>query len=145
MDSIFVTGYSSLIESRINKLNLGTRLRDTKYIVDKIITNLIDKVLLVTLPINLSKFHGKIISRVPLKTSRDYELKPYQIPEVKSITQDQDYSLLILNKYLMNSLDNLEELDQIDFLLGTDSIHEGYLTSIGYKLLMTDLDRFNNN
>jgi hypothetical protein len=143
MDKVFISGYSSLIEAKLRKLELSSKLNNIKYLVDKIINNLINKITIVTFPIDISKFKGKVISRIPLKTNKKYEFVPYELPKITSVVRDQDYSLIILNKYMMSSLDNLEKVDQTDYLLGIGSIHENYLTSIGYKLVTTDLNKFN--
>jgi hypothetical protein len=78
-----------------------------------------------------------VYSRIPIIGAK---LIPYEVPLVRVLSSPEDYSLVILNSRLMSDIDKIQEVDTTQYLLGINSMHDGYLTSVGYKLLESELD-----
>jgi hypothetical protein len=78
-----------------------------------------------------------VYSRIPIIGAK---LIPYEVPLVRVLSSPEDYSLVILNSRLMSDIDKTREVDTTQYLLGIDSMHDGYLTSVGYKLLESELN-----
>jgi hypothetical protein len=108
---------------------LTTNLSEANYIINDF--NLVDnqKTLVIDVPIEFTS-DTSIISRFPIGVD-NYTLKPIELNYVEKYPTTN----IILNKYMMNNLTDLNFVKNNNFLLGTDSEINGYLTAVGYKLL----------
>jgi len=104
---------------------------------------LVCKRILINLPgIKLGSLarRNKVISRFPLESEDDtelkYELVPYEDVEFQNNPELKPYSRHILNKYMLMN-ENVKVNDGDRFLLGTDSIIGGELSLVGYLLIKT--------
>lgn len=135
---VFNSGNDAKFEAEWNELNLSESIFDSDIIVnpDNKINNYIGKTIVITLPKSkLDRLLGaKIISRIKLNGDLKYEYVPYEEPKVKQNIERKTYSRRILNPYLLKSK---EEINDDDFLLGTNLISGDDLTQVGFIILKT--------
>lgn len=141
-EEVLVVDYASFIESDyMNKISTDN-LAKSKYVVNTQYSHLIDKIIIINLPVEvpiekLSRYN-QVISRFP--TVDGVKLDPYELPKNRNSLKVEDYSLLILNKDMLLDMDNLDVVANNNFLLGIDTIIDNYITLAGYILLKNKLE-----
>jgi len=149
MDTVFFTNYCSILESEVLGKELSYSISYSTYFINPRYSICIGKAIIIDLPIeiNIEKLHrySDIYSRFPIDGIEN--VIPFEVPKNVKKVENKDYSLCILTKYLMDSdeLEDIETLNSSNFLLGIQTEIDGYLTAVGYKLLNTDLDKFNDS
>lgn len=138
---IQITSYNNLLESRLLKIRATLKLSRDLVLVNPNTENLFNREVIfnqrTSVDCNKLSETNVVYSRIPMAGAK---LIPYQIPLVRVLSSPEDYSLVILNSRLMSDIDKIQEVDATQYLLGINSMHDGYLTSVGYKLLESELD-----
>jgi len=139
---ILISDYASLIEYRLGNYSYTNLINQADVIVNPNFSSSICRTLIINLPfeipISLLRKHNKIKSRFPIDTG--IEVEEYVIPENRTKKSKEDYSLLLLNKYMLADLSKVKMIDNTNFLLGTDAVIDGSITAVGYTLLRTKLE-----
>lgn len=139
---LMISDYASLIEYRLGNYDYTNLINQADIIVNPSFGSSICRSIIINLPfeipIDILKKHNKIKSRFPIGLGIDVE--EYVIPENRTKKSKKDYSLLLLNKYMLADLSKVELIDNTNFLLGTDAVIDGSLTAVGYTLLRTYIE-----
>jgi len=138
---VLIKDYASLMEFRLGGYNSTNLIHQADIIVNPTFSSPMRKKILINLPVEvpisrLSKFN-KIVSRFPIN---GVELEEYKLPRNRTEIHKEDYSLLILNKYMLTDLSRANLIDNTNFLLGVDAVIDDSITAVGYLLLRTKLE-----
>lgn len=145
MEKIFLNSYCSILESDILNAELSDSLRKSNYVVNPHYSYLMNKAIIVDLPIEINfdklSTYCDIYSRFPID---GIQLVPYVEPANQDKKKVESYSKKILNKYMMDSdePEQIKEVMDTDYLIGIETDIDGYLTAVGYKLMQSNLNEF---
>jgi hypothetical protein len=135
--TIFTVDYASFIESEYLELETTTSMTTAKYIVNPKYSHLVDKIIIVNLPIDIAfpklLKYNKIISRFPIEEG--IEVEPYDTPSERTERDLSEFSCLILNKEMILNPKYLELVANNNFLIGIDTLMDGFITLAGYIIL----------
>jgi hypothetical protein len=122
-------------------------MTEAKYIVNPKYSHLVDKIIIVNLPIDVtfSKLlrYNKIISRFPIEEG--IEIEPYDTPVERVERDESEYSCLILNKDMLMNPKYLDLVINNNFLVGTETLMDGFITLAGYILLKNKFTNINKH
>jgi hypothetical protein len=145
-NDILTIDYASFIESEYLNLNSSTSLTTAKYVVNPKYSHLVNKIIIINLPIEISVHrllrYNKIISRFPI--AEGIRIEPYEVPKETKELEKEDYSCLILNKAMLLNPKYLEVVSKENFLLGIDTLMDGFITLAGYIILKNSFQNLNN-
>jgi len=134
---IFIIDYASFIESEYLELETTPSMTEAKYVVNPKYTHLVDKIIIVNLPIDIAfpklSSYNKIISRFPIEEG--IEIEPYDTPADRVERDESEFSCLILNKEMITNPKYLDIVANNNFLVGIDTIMDGFITLAGYLIL----------
>jgi hypothetical protein len=141
--SILVNDYASLMEYRIlGNAEMTSILYKSDIVVNPYYSSVLNKTILIDLPLEvpIDKLmqYNKIISRFPI--GYGIQIESFKLPTERKVVDKKDYSCLLLNKYMFTEIDLAELVENNNFILGINSVIDGYATLVGYTLLKTKLE-----
>lgn len=141
---VLLRDYDSVIEKN-NKYpdsKSTTSIEDSDVIVNPKWSSMMGKEVVISnvgdFPIHkLIKNKNRVISRFKISDSIDKD--PYEVPKERRKCKKKDYCIKILTKEAMSDMNLIEDVHNNNYLVGISDIVDGDLTSVGMKLLSTEL------
>lgn len=141
---VLLRDYDSVIEknNKYPESKSTTSIEDSDVIVNPKWSSMMGKEVVIS---NVGDFpiqklignKNRVISR--FRISDDMDMDPYEIPTKRKKCKKEDYCIKILTKEAMSDINLVEDIHNNNYLIGISDTVDGDLTSVGMKLLSTEL------
>lgn len=142
---IFVKDYASLREAQElgEKVEMTSNLAEADVVVNPGYGQLGWKEVIINLPgeyplYELLQNGNRVVSRFPI--GYGIEVVPYRRVGKRERVKAEDYSCLILNKWILEDIKYSELVNSNRFLLGIDAEVEGHPTMVGRLLMKSKVE-----
>lgn len=141
---ILVDDYPSLVESRLGGYEESYLITQSNILVNPKFKSAMGKKIIINLPIELPLEDLISMNRVESRFNIGYNIPvvPYKLPDDRLDLSAEEYSPIILTKWMIEDLNYSKQVDKSNFLLGLGEEIDGDATLVGYIISKTKIENF---